>query len=878
MTPGSRNVAHSLREWVRGADRHDSSHFCCSLLALLLAFAATSTANDESSAWNETRTLSAPEAHQAAAADERFVYAIGNSTIAKYDRESGERLAVSTGPATHLNSGFLWQGRLYCAHSNYPQVPERSEIKVLDTEAMTLATFKDFGDFGGSLTWVVRRERDWWCNFAHYGDENARTTLVRFDEAWRELGRWTYPAEVVRDLGRYSISGAVWHGDELLATGHDHRVLYRLRLPEQGTVLEHMGTVAAPFTGQGIAHDPVSGGLVGIQRAQRRIVFAEQRADARPAGPRLNVDPDGTVTLRILTYNIHHGEGVDGRLDLERIARVITSVKPDLVALQEVDQRGARTDEVDQPAELARLTGLHVVFGGNIDLEGGKYGNAVLSRYPIARHENHALPRFDDGEQRGVLDVEIEVPGVRESLPLLATHLDHRRDDRERRASAEAINQLVFGSARSSILAGDLNATPDSDVLRTIDSVWSRSQANLPTIPVAEPSRQIDYVLFRPAGRWQVVETRVLDEAVASDHRPLLAVLSRAQTAPSHAAPATPRLPRDDLRVYRGPDGTPQPVRTIDDWLRRRDEIVRGMHAVMGQLPGPEKRCPLDVQIEEEVDRGSYVRRLITYASEPGSRVPAYLLVPKAVLEPDGLQVPSILCLHGTDNTVGHATVVGLGERPNRQYASELAERGYVTLAPSYPLLAKYQPDIKALGWESGTLKAVWDNIRGIDLLTSLPYVKPGAFGAIGHSLGGHNSVYTSVFDERVRVVVSSCGLDSYLDYHDGDEKVWLPEKGWTQTRYMPRLADYRGRLEEIPFDFHELIGSLAPRHVLIVAPLHDSNFRAASVDRVAAAARPVFELYGVTERLQVTHPDCEHDFPPEMREEAYALFDRVLR
>ncbi|HUG89908.1 MAG TPA: hypothetical protein VML55_03680, partial [Planctomycetaceae bacterium] len=322
-----------------------------------------------------------------------------------------------------------------------------------------------------------------------------------------------------------------------------------------------------------------------------------------------------------------------------------------------------------------------------------------------------------------------------------------------------------------------------------------------------------------------------------------------------------PRLPRDRLLVYRGADGGVQPVRSVEDWLKRRDEIVRGMQAVMGRLPGDEKRCPLDVQVEEEVDCGSYVRRLITYASEPASRVPAYLLVPKAALEPGAAPRPAILCLHGTNNVVGHGVVVGLGDQPNRGYAAELAERGYVTLAPNYPLLAKYQPDLAALGWESGTLKAVWDNIRGLDLLESLPYVKRGAFGAIGHSLGGHNSVYTSVFDPRIQVVVSSCGLDSYLDYYDGDERVWQAEKGWTQTRYMPKLADYRGRLEEIPFDFHELIGALAPRHVLIIAPLHDSNFRAASVDRVAAAARPVFELYGHAKRLRVEHPDCAHDF-----------------
>jgi hypothetical protein len=353
--------------------------------------------------------------------------------------------------------------------------------------------------------------------------------------------------------------------------------------------------------------------------------------------------------------------------------------------------------------------------------------------------------------------------------------------------------------------------------------------------------------------------------------RGLIAALP-AVTAPAH------RLPRDNLLVYRGEGDETSTVRSVGDWLKRRAEIVSGMEAVMGRLPGREKRCELEMTVLEEVDCGSYVRRSITYASEPGSRVPAYLLIPKAVLADKSKRAAAVLCLHGTDNVVGNGIVVGLGTRPNRQYASELAERGYVTLAPNYPLLAKYQPDIRALGWESGTLKAVWDNVRGLDLLESLPFVKPGAFGAIGHSLGGHNAVFTSVFDDRIKAVVSSCGLDSFLDYYNGDEKVWLPEKGWTQTRYMPRLREYKGRLQDIPFDFHELIGALAPRDVLIVAPLRDSNFRSDSVDRIAAAARPVFALYGHPERLRVVHPECEHDFPKEMRDSAYALFDSVLR
>src|SRR4029078_5843048 len=201
------------------------------------------------------------------------------------------------------------------------------------------------------------------------------------------------------------------------------------------------------------------------------------------------------------------------------------------------------------------------------------------------------------------------------------------------------------------------------------------------------------------------------------------------------------------------------------------------------------------------------------------------------------------------------------GDKPSRQYALDLAERGYVTLAPNYPLLAKYQPDVKALGWESGTLKAVWETIRGLALLESLPYVKPGGFGAIGHSLGGHNSVYTAVFDDRIKAVVTSCGLDSYLHYKDAKPELWDHGQGWCQDRYMTKLADYKGRLAEIPFDFHELVGALAPRYVLIVAPKKDSNFRADSVDRIAAAARPVFKLLGHEGRLIVEHPDCGHDF-----------------
>jgi len=258
-------------------------------------------------------------------------------------------------------------------------------------------------------------------------------------------------------------------------------------------------------------------------------------------------------------------------------------------------------------------------------------------------------------------------------------------------------------------------------------------------------------------------------------------------------------------------------------------------------------------------------------------RVPAFLCIPKAALEA-GQRVPAVLRLHPTDDHVGNGVVVGLGGKINRQYASELAQRGYVTIAPSYPLLAKYQPDLKTLGYVSGTMKAIWDNIRALECFwNSLPMVQAGRFGAIGHSLGGHNAVYTAVFDERIQVIVSSCGLDSYLDYYGGCPDLWAPGKGWCSERYMPRLLAYAGRLEEVPFDFHEVLGALAPRPVFLNAPRGDGNFQWQSVDRVVAAAGQIYDLSGRPDGIRVEHPECPHDFPIEMRAIAYALIDSVL-
>lgn len=246
-------------------------------------------------AYVATGSLPSRLANQAAAADDKYVYAIDDAVIGKYDRATGKELARSTGKARHLNSGFLWQGKLYCAHSNYPRKPHQSDIRVLDPTSMKLDVFHTFEDPPGSLTWAVRKGEHWWCHFAHYGKDNGKSVLVQYDERWKEAGRWTYPKELVADWGNYSLSSGIWQGEDLLATGHDKKVIYRLRVPKDSKVVQVVEVVPSPFPGQGIAADPKTGGLVGIDRGRRMVLFARFEPVGDRHRPTLFVIGDSTV-------------------------------------------------------------------------------------------------------------------------------------------------------------------------------------------------------------------------------------------------------------------------------------------------------------------------------------------------------------------------------------------------------------------------------------------------------------------------------------------------------------------------------------------------------------------------------------------------------
>jgi hypothetical protein len=234
----------------------------------------------------EVRRYDAPEATQAVAVDEHHFYAITNAAIAKYDRQTGQLVsrwqADEDTPLTHLNSGIIYGDRLYCAHSNYPEIPEASSIEIWDTRTMTHIDTHSLGVYEGSLTWVARDTDGWWAVFAHYSTQQDKnplakshrwTSLVRFDTAWRRQSGWIFPDEVLERFAPYSCSGGGWGPDgALYCTGHDRGEVYRLTLPQAGSTLRLTATLPAPVTGQGIAWEPDGRQLWGIDRPKRQVI------------------------------------------------------------------------------------------------------------------------------------------------------------------------------------------------------------------------------------------------------------------------------------------------------------------------------------------------------------------------------------------------------------------------------------------------------------------------------------------------------------------------------------------------------------------------------------------------------------------------------
>lgn len=341
--------------------------------------------------------------------------------------------------------------------------------------------------------------------------------------------------------------------------------------------------------------------------------------------------------------------------------------------------------------------------------------------------------------------------------------------------------------------------------------------------------------------------------------------------SPTRAADPAPKYAEhQDLSYYLDASGKKQPIKTSADWNKRREHIAAWMQTVMGPLPKPEKPVPLDLKVEEEVTIGELTRKKISYHTDSTERrVKAYLYLPKV----GQASQPAVLCLHQTIN-IGKSEPAGLGGSPNLHYALHLAQRGYITLAPDYPSFGEYPFDFAPQhGYTSGSMKAIYDNVRAVDLLQSLPAVDKDRIGCMGHSLGGHNTMFTAFFEPRIKCLVSNCGFTRFHKYYNG------ALKGWTSSRYMPLIdSRHHNNPDEVPFDFPEIVAAFAPRSFLASSPIGDSNFEISGVRDAIAAARPIYELHGAPDALQANYPNCAHDFPEDVREVAYKFFDKHLR
>ena len=344
------------------------------------------------------------------------------------------------------------------------------------------------------------------------------------------------------------------------------------------------------------------------------------------------------------------------------------------------------------------------------------------------------------------------------------------------------------------------------------------------------------------------------------------------QIKPVEAPPAIPYPDHSNLLIVRDSKGTERPVQTAADWAERVTHIKANMQQVMGSLHDTSRWSPLDVKIISEEKAEKYLRRKIHFTSELGDHVPAWLLIPNEL--PAGGKAPAMLCLHQT-TSIGKDEPAGLGGKPSHHYAHELAERGYVCLVPDYPSFGEYLYDFKTQGAHraSGSMKAIWNNLRSVDLLQSLPQVNKDRIGVIGHSLGGHNALFTAVFDERLKAVVTSCGFTPFHDYYGG--KV----AGWTSDRYMPLIHDvYENNADKISFDFYEILAAIAPRAIFSNSPIKDSNFDITGVRKAFSKATKIYTLLKADKNLTLTTPDASHDFPDPERQAAYQWLDQILK
>jgi len=312
------------------------------------------------------------------------------------------------------------------------------------------------------------------------------------------------------------------------------------------------------------------------------------------------------------------------------------------------------------------------------------------------------------------------------------------------------------------------------------------------------------------------------------------------------------------LLTYRKQNGNCKKITTENEWANNKNNF--------------------DLQYTDSVRRDNYIRYSISFRVAPSERVYAYLYKPLTA----GKKMPAVLALHST-GAEGKRIIDDGTSKKDRGYAKELAEKGYVVIAPDYPGFGELSDyDFENDRYVSGTMKGIYNHISCVDLLQTLDYVDKDKIGVIGHSLGGHNAIFVAAFDPRIKVVVTSCGW-TLMDYYNAGEKVTKLYGGrlgpWAQDKYMPFInTKYNLDSQQIPFDFDEMIATIAPRPFLSVSPVNDLNFSVKGVRQGEANVQKVYEFMNASDKLKMLYPGCGHDFTEDMRQESYNFIDKFFK
>jgi hypothetical protein len=326
----------------------------------------------------------------------------------------------------------------------------------------------------------------------------------------------------------------------------------------------------------------------------------------------------------------------------------------------------------------------------------------------------------------------------------------------------------------------------------------------------------------------------------------------------------------------------PEPI-TSDTWPRHRTRIEAAVKTILG--PFPPRVEPLDPQVHgEDEDCGSYLRRKISIQVQPGDRMPAWLLVPKKLTA----RVPAIICFYGTTSGAGKDTTVGLSgpkpgtpPHPNRAFAVDMVEAGFVALAPDFLRDGERTPssgrpydttDFYRMYPEWSCVgKDVWDTMRAVDYLQSLPFVDGDRIGMVGHSYGGHTTIFATALENRIKAAFSSGPVSDFL--HHGMH--WGVPKGGGNSQSLPALRPYvMDHTLPIPVTFYEFTSLIAPRPLAVCQavgeyrPMEEENY---------SAVTKIYGALGSRDHVNYLWVAGDHDFPPVARRAAVRWFQNWL-